>query len=123
MRDSSARGGTWRGEAGEVRQRFCHCPPTGLRPVTSWTHPWVLAGHQAQPVVGTPVRRCLPSAHHLRPGATWSTGHPGQKGEDTPNIFASTARERRGQSGGQRPHRGLTSAAGLQDVVPGALGH
>lgn len=110
-------------------------PPTarGLGLVTSWMHRSdALPRVSFQSITVTPMQCCLPSTNHLPPvrskGASGSvsTGHAGAKPESLLQHFALDLGKKHIsglESRQQHLHWGLTSATGLEDVSPGALGH
>lgn len=118
-----------------LRQLFRHCPPRGLEASDFMnTSPGCTAERQLRVRRGDPsvmlsAFRPPPPTQEIQGGLVphgVSTGHAGQ----SPRTFLKASPwtwARRLSSGlearQQHPHWGLTSAAGLQDACPRALGH
>lgn len=125
---------TYKGKAMQkLLRRFHHHPPRGLEagdfmdaPLRSAAESQFQVRH-ADPSAMLPATHASPPAHEIQGGlGALSTGHVAAEAREPSANFALDLGKKYVsglESWQQHPHWGLTSATGLEDVLPRALGH
>lgn len=117
----------------KLLRRFHHHPPRGLEagdfmdaPLRSAAESQFRVRH-ADPSAMLPATHASPPAHEIQGGlGALSTGHVAAEAPEPSANFALDLGKKYVsglESWQQHPHWGLTSATGLEDVLPRALGH